>query len=742
MKSAILPEEDQPESASVRKSKNRFVAGICVLLALAVFAVFGQTLRYDFVNYDDNQYFSSNPQVQGGLTWNGVIWAFRTTYAANWHPLTWLSLMLDAQLFGAGSMGPHLTNVLLHAANTVLLFLLLRRLSGTYWRSALVAALFGLHPLHVESVAWVAERKDVLSGLFFLLTLLIYARYVEQSKAQSPKSRAFYGLALLFFALGLMSKPMLVTVPFVLLLLDYWPLKRFGLSTFNLQPSTFRRLILEKFPFFVLSTASCVVTFLAQRRLIEPIERLPLSSRFSNALVSYIAYLSQTFYPAKLAIFYPHPEKGPPLLEITLALILLAGISAGVLALRRVRPYLLVGWLWYLGMLVPVIGLVQVGWQGRADRYTYLPLIGVFIMLAWGARDLFSSWRYRRPVLGITAFIGIAVLMVCASIQTSYWRNSESLWTHTLACTSRNYVAHINLGIVFAGRGQTAEAMEHYRKALEILPDFAEAHYDVGNVLADQGRYTEALEHYQRALEIKPDFAEAHNSLGILLAQQGRSAEAMEHYQRALEIKPDYAEAHNSLGIMLAGQGRSAEAMEHYQRALEIKPDFAEAHYNLGNLLAQQGRSTEAIEHFQKALEIKPDFPKVHYRLALALKNRGRFQEAIVHYRKALELEPRHMLAQNSLAWLFATCPEALLRNGGRAVELAQQAEQLSGGRHPEILDTLAAAYAEAGRFPDAVTTAGQALHLAEAQTNAVLADDIRTRLKLYEANSPYHEKP
>jgi tetratricopeptide (TPR) repeat protein len=659
------------------------IVGVCVLLAVAVFLVFGQTLRYDFVNYDDDQYFYANPQVQHGLTWSGVAWAFQTTYAANWHPLTWLSLMLDAQLFGAGSMGPHLTNVLLHAANTVLLFLLLRRLSGTYWRSAFVAALFGLHPLHVESVAWVAERKDVLSGLFFLLTLLMYARYVEQSKAQSPKSRVFYGLALLFFALGLMCKPMLVTVPFVLLLLDYWPLKRFGLSTFNSdesragpQLSTKRalRLVLEKFPFFVLSTASCVVTFLAQRQAIEPIERLPISQRIGNALVSYIAYLGQTFYPAKLAIFYPHPEKGPPLLGITLALILLAGISAGVLAWWRVRPYLLVGWLWYLGMLVPVIGLVQVGEQARADRYTYLPLIGVFIMLAWGARDLFSSWRYRRPVLGITAFIGIAVLMVCASIQTSYWRNSESLWTHTLACTSRNYVGHNNLGIVFAKRGQ--------------------------------------------------------------------SAQAMEHYQKALEIKPGYMDAHNNLGIMLAGQGRAAEAMEHYQTALEIKPDFAEAHYNLGNLLAQQGRSTEAIEHFQKALEIKPDSPKVHYRLALALKNQGRFKAAIAHYQKVLELEPRHMLAQNALAWLLATCPENSLRNGEKAVELAQQAEQLSGGRHPEILDTLAAAYAEAGRFPDAVETAERALHLASNQSNTVLADDIRTRLKLYETNSPFHEKP
>jgi len=613
--------------------------------------------------------------VQWGLTRAGTAWAFQTTYASNWHPLTWLSLMLDAELFGPGPMGAHLTNVILHAVNTVLLFLLLRRLTGADGRSAFVAALFGLHPLHVESVAWVAERKDVLSGLFFMLTLWAYMSYAQNcARIQVSSIRRLwpcnYWLAVLFFALGLMSKPMLVTLPFILLLLDRWPLQRD--SSFELQASSLR-LIGEKIPFLGLSAASCVVTVLAQREAIEPIEWLPLSHRISNALVSYAAYLGQTFYPANLAVFYPHPEQGPPRLEIILALILLAGISAGVIALRRMRPYLLVGWLWYLGMLVPVIGLVQVGEQARADRYMYLPIIGVFILLAWGAPELFERWLYRRQVLGAAAFAVIAALMVCASIQASYWCNSELLWTRALACTSRNYVGHNNLGIVFAKRGQSVEAMEHYRKAIEI--------------------------------------------------------------------KPGYMEAHNNLGIMLAGQDRAVEAMEHYQTALEIKPDFAEAHYNLGNLLARQDQSAEAMKHFQKALESKPDSPKVHYRIALALKDQKRFEAAIAHFQKVLELEPRHMLAQNDLAWLFATCPDAQLRSGAKAVELARQAEQLSGDRHPEILDTLAAAYAEAGRFPDAVETAGFALLLARNQTNTFLADNIRTRLKLYETGSPYHEK-
>jgi tetratricopeptide (TPR) repeat protein len=711
MESASTPEQNHPESMAAPEplkrspglNGNGAVPGVCVLLALAVWLVFGQTLRHGFVNYDDEEYFYSNPHVQAGLTSAGMAWAFQTMYASNWHPLTWLSFMLDVELFGTGPAGPHLTNVLLHAANTVLLFLLLRRLTGTYWRSAWVAALFELHPLHVESVAWVAERKDVLSGLFFLLTLLTYARYVRgvtsgtgqvtRTGAATPApdsclvtrlpaevppggtkaghTSLFYILSLLFFALGLMSKPMLVTLPFVLLLLDYWPLERFTIYDLRF---TIRRLAWEKVPFFVLSAASCGVTLLAQRQVIEPMEWLPLSLRISNVLVSYVTYLSQMFCPAGLAVFYPHPKTGLPLWEVTLSLILLAGISVGVLALRRMRPYLLVGWLWYLGMLVPVIGLVQVGGQGHADRYTYLPLIGVFVMLAWAAVDFFPSWQYRRQVLGAGALGMILALMACTWKQTVYWRNSESLWIHTLACTTGNYVAH--------------------------------------------------------------------NNLGILLAERGRFAEAIERYQRALEIRPDYVEAHNNLGIVLAGQGRSAEAVEHYQRALEIKPAYPEAHYNLGNFLAKQGRSTEAIEHFQKALEIKPDSTKVHYRLALALKHQGRFEAAIVHYKKVLELEPRPMLAENGLAWLLATCPDARLRNGDQAVELAQQAVQLSGGQHPEILDTLAAAYAEAGRFPEAVANAERALHLAEVRTNTILAQSIRDRLKLYEANVPYHEKP
>ena len=801
---------------------------VCILLAAAVFVVFGQTLRYGFVNFDDEDYFTSNPHVQTGLTWSNARWAFQIGYAANWHPLTWLSLMLDAQLFGTGPAGPHLTNVILHAANTVLLFLLLRRLmglrsnksivattpqvglrshksvgatatqAGALWPSAFVAALFGLHPLHVESVAWVSERKDVLSGLFFMLTLLMYARYAQKRpRVESRESRvqaapAFdtrpwtldYGLALLFFALGLMSKPMLVTLPFVLLLLDWWPLKRFEPSTLNSDQSragsqrqTISRLVLEKLPFFLLSAASCVITILAQQkaRAIIPTEALPLFNRIGNASISYVVYLGQMLYPVRLAIFYPHLEN-LPLWKIVLSLIFVAGITAGAFALRRGRPYLLVGWLWYLGTLVPVIGLLQVGGQARADRYTYLPLIGVFIVITWAAGDWLFFRRYRHRALGFASFIVMAALMVCASIQTSYWRNSESLWIHTLACTSRNYVAHSdlgsvlakqgrvaeaieqyqatlelkpdyvdahnNLGILLAGQGKTAEAVKHYQRAIEIKPDFAKAHNNWGNALAVKGQVNEALEHYQQALQLDPDFGEAHNDLGALLLAQRRTAEAMEHFRKAVELIPDNADVQNNLGTALADEGRTAEALKYFQKALELKPDSAKTHYNLASLFVARGQLDEAIKHYQRALELMPDFTRARYQFGLVLQSRGKFAASVAQFEKILELDPKHIATQNNLAWLLATCPDNSVRDGKRAVELAQQAVQLSGGNSPEILDTLAAAYAEAGRYPEAVETAQRASDLSTAQNKKSLAEVIQNQLKLFETHSPYHEKP
>jgi tetratricopeptide (TPR) repeat protein len=662
-------------SSPISDSKNSVLV-VCILLVLAVFLVFGQTLRHEFVNYDDDQYFYSNPQVRAGLTWRGVIWAFETPYADNWHPLTWLSLMLDAQLFGTGPVGPHLTNVLLHAANAVFLFVLLRRLTGAHWRSAFVAAVFAIHPLRVESVAWVAERKDVLSGLFFMLTLLMYTRYVETLRAKSPTSTIFYGWAVLCFAFGLVSKPMLVTLPFLMLLLDWWPLRR-------LESSTIARVSAEKLPFLILSAASCLTTFVVQQGARKPMEALPVTWRIGNAMVSYVYYLGQMFYPVGLAVSYPHPGRSLPRSEAGLALVLVVGIFAGVFACRRKQPYLLTGWLWYIGMLVPVIGLVQVGFQSHADRYTYLPQIGLYLLIAWAAGDMTAAWRDRRQILGATAFSAITVLAVCASVQASYWRSSESLWTHTLSCTHGNYLAHNSLGTALASRGRFAEAIDHYRKALQIKPDYTPAHCNLGTALLAQGRSAEAIEEFQTALKIDPECAAAHNGLGGALAVRGQSAAAIRHYRKAIQTKPDYTEAYYNLAFLLAAQGLSAEAIQYYQQAIRLKPDDASAHYNVGVLLALQGRLQEAVEEYRKAIQIKPDYAdaygnlanvlvaqgrlddaiknyeltlvlapnsaQAHYKLGLALQSQKRFDLAIAQYREALRINPNHTDARYNL---------------------------------------------------------------------------------------------
>src|SRR3972149_3559607 len=477
---------------------------------LAVLIVFGQTLRHDFVNYDDRLYVYENPYVTHGLTTQGIVWAFTSKHASNWHPLTWLSHMLDCQLFGLAPWGPHLVNVLLHAATAILLFLVLRRMTGDLWPSAFVAVVFAVHPLRVESVAWVAERKDVLSGLFFMLTLWAYVGYVRH-----PFSTARYLTVMVLFALGLMAKPMLVTLPFVLLLLDYWPLgrmtplaaenrnKRLGATvqlspqrifsippqqSFSIPPQRIfsipARLAMEKVLLMVLAAASCAATLWAQSEVIADDEHMPLSLRIGNAVISYVAYLVQLFYPAGLAVLYPHPWSGLPMWKVAGALLLLAAICGGVVALRRRCPYLLVGWLWYLGMLLPVIGLVQVGLQAMADRYTYLTQIGLCIAFAWGVAQFTRSWPYRGWVCGIASVLALATLLGCAWLQTSYWHDSETLWTHTLACTSRNFVVHNNLGNALAKVGRLKEAVENYEQALELKSNYHEAHNNLGVALA------------------------------------------------------------------------------------------------------------------------------------------------------------------------------------------------------------------------------------------------------------------
>ena len=704
------------------------VPGVCVFLAAITFAAFGQTVHYGFVNYDDNDYVYENLVVQRGLTWEGFRWALTYGDIGHWHPLTWLSHMLDCQLYGLQAGGHHLTNILLHGAAAVLLFLVLRQMTGLLWRSAFVAAVFAIHPLRVESVAWVAERKDVLSAFFFMLTLWAYVRYVRR-----PPSMIRYGTVVLFFALGLLSKNMLVTTPFVLLLLDYWPLNR--LSGFSSQ--VWVRRVAEKIPLFMLTIGSCVATALVPERLTA--DRLPFGLRMENAVVSYVTYLWQMLHPLGLACVYPNPVNYLPIWQVAGALGLLLAISGVAWAFRQTHPCLVVGWLWYLGMMIPVIGVVQISYYAHADRYTYLPQIGLYLLLTWVMADLCAGCHHRRVVLGGLSTVILAALICCAHTQASYWRNDETLWTHTLACTSGNTVGEIYLGNALCQKGKVDEAIVHYQRALQIEPNSVKAHIVLGNALLQKGNVDEAIPFYQKALQIEPENSEAHNNLGNALLQKGNLNEAITQFQKALQVKPDYADACYNLGNALLQKGNVDKAISYYQKALQIEPKSVKAHINLGNAMFQKGNADEAIPHYQTALQIKPENSEAHNNLGNALLQKGKVDEAIVHYQKALQIKPDNVEVQKNLAWVLATCPQASLRNGNKAVELAQRANQLTGDGNPVFLGTLAAAYAEAGRFPEAVATAQRALQVAETQPSTALADTLRSQLKLYQAGIPFH---
>jgi len=605
--------------------------GVCVCVAVLTWVVFGQTLRHDFINYDDPRYVYENTEITGGLSIGGIAWAFSHIHSMNWHPLTTISHMLDCQLHGLKAGWHHFTNVLLHTIAAILLFIALRQMTGELWRSAFVAAVFAIHPLRVESVAWIAERKDVLSGVFFMLTLLAYVHYV---RAPSIWRYLFVAVA---FAFGLMSKPMLVTLPFLLLLLDYWPLSRMRDPSSDIRRRLLT-LVLEKIPLIALCAVSSFVTFLAQRGAVGWTEQLPVLTRITNAVVSYVAYIWQMLWPVKLAVFYPHPEHRLPLWEIIVSLLLLLGITALAIALRKQRPYFITGWLWYLGMLVPVIGLVQVGWQGHADRYTYLPQIGLYVLLTWTVADLTARWRRQREVVTASAVVIISVLTWRAWIQTSYWRDSETLFTHALAVTSNNDVAENNLGIVFLRKGQLDDA-------ISLL---------------------------QAAVDLRPENSPAHENLAKALLQKGQVADALVHYRKLLELQPDNIEVHNIVGTVLIQQGRIREGVEEWQKVLAIEPDN-------GNALS-------------------------------------------------------------NLAWVFATSPDDALRDGTKAVQLAEEALRISGRRIPVIFRTLAAAYAEKGMFSQAIQTAQRGIELANSQGNSGLAAELQSNIAVYQAGRPLRD--
>lgn len=578
---------------------------VCLLLIVATLAVYWQVGNHEFINYDDHEYVIENRFVKKGFSLDGISWVFTATHATNWHPLTWLSHMLDCQLFGLKAGMHHLTSLLLHIANSILLFLVFRRMTGALWNSAFVAALFALHPLHVESVAWVAERKDVLSTFFWLLTMWSYAWYVSRPGINR------YLLVLLFFIMGLMSKPMVVTLPFVLMLLDFWPLGRFRLKgadnvlNTDIPGSSVSHLVREKIPLLLLSAVSCIVTFLVQQSggAVSSLYILPLKIRIANALVSYASYIFKMILPYNLAVPYLDHD----ILawwKIAGAGLLLLTISWLALRVVRRNPYFTVGWLWYLGTLVPVIGLVQVGFQSMADRYTYIPLIGLFVIIAWGIPELVAGWRKRKIGLATLAVLLVSVLSVTTWIQLRYWKNSITLSQHALDVTENNFIAHSNFGNALSDKGDNAGAIEHYYESLYINPNYEPVHNNLGNVVAVEGKIDEAIRHYSDALKIRPDYALSHFNLGVMLEHKGKLNEAIEHYSKAVHIKPDYAKAHFKLGFAFAQQGNFEEALSHYYKSMELDPDFSAAvSYNIACIYARQKKITDSVEWLDKAVK-------------------------------------------------------------------------------------------------------------------------------------------
>ncbi len=632
---------------STDSQSKRTILAVCASLAVMVLGVFGQTLRNGFVNYDDVLYVTTNPHVTTGITWAGIKWAFTSCRPAGlWLPLTWLSLMLDSQLYGLNPGGFHFTNVLFHTATTVLLFLFLNQMTGKMWRSAFVAAIFAVHPLRVESVAWVAERKDVLSGFFFMLTLLMYARYTRGVvDGQTRLWNWPYGLMVFFSVLGLMAKPMLVTLPFVLLLLDYWPLQRL---TFQSSQIVFRRLLFEKLPLFVLATAASVLAFFSQKNG-HAMFPLPFGLRLENALMSHGRYLMKMFWPDHLTVLYPYPIQ-IPWWEVMAGGGLLLGGTVAVILLARRFPWLLFGWFWHLGMLLPVIGIVQVGRQAMADRFTYLPQIGLYVALAWGINALATSWRIPRFALGAAAAIIIAILMACSINQISYWRNSESLWTHTLACTPPNPIAHFELGLALDVAGRRSDAIEHYRQALKIDPEYPSAWTCLGHALFEEGLFDESVDCMNRAIQIQPGDFQNYSTLGAALAKEGKAVEAIDAYRKALELQPDNPEVCFHLAELLASQKQFTEAIQFYEATLRLQPDYAEAQSGLADALAAQGQFEEAIGHYQAAIQIKPDYFMAHYNFGVLLAAHARLDEAAEQFHTVIQLNPDYTNAYGNLA--------------------------------------------------------------------------------------------
>ena len=629
---------------------------LALILLIATIGLFWQIQDHDFITLDDTVYVTDNRHVRPGLTKAGFAWAFSAFHAANWHPLTWLSHMLDCQLYGLNPAGHHLTNLFFHVANILLLFLVLREATGRLWESAVVAALFALHPLHVESVAWVSERKDVLSGFFFMLTLLAYLHY-----CQKPGGGR-YLLILSSFALGLMAKPMLVTLPFVLLLIDYWPLGRFQPPSPLPSPPQKRgsialRLVWEKIPLFALSAASSVITYIAQSKggAVMPFELLSLKMRILNALVAYVRYLEKLFWPHDLSISYPHPGPSLPVWQGAAAGLFLIAVSLLLVRERQKRPFLLMGWLWFLGTLVPVIGIVQVGGHFMADRYTYLPSIGIFIMAAWAIPGLVSRLPYRRALLALGALIVLFCLSVSTWSYTGRWQDSEMLYRHAISLNRRNYFPHKYLGTALMNEDKLDEAIVEFKKALDINPSYQAAHNGLGIALSKKGLFEKAIDHFKEALRASPNHVRAHCYMAKALLELGHIDEAVYHLSEALCLDPNNEKVHIYMGIALARLNKMDEAVVHLTRAIDLCPYCPDAHNSLGRVLTLKGDLEGALKHLNQTIKLQPDNAQAYNNLGLVFTQLGELEEAIFFTAAAIRFKPdytearanfRHIISQ------------------------------------------------------------------------------------------------
>ena len=638
-------------------SKKYLTLIICFLLITANLIIFVQIKNHTFCNLDDPVYVTQNLHIQSGLTLKNINWAFTTTYAYFWHPLTWLSLMMDYGFYGLNPAGYHIMNLVFHMASTILLFLIFRRMTNTIWQSALVAMLFAIHPLHVESVVWVAERKDVLSTFFWMLTMGAYVIYSERP------GLGRYVLIMVFFTLGLMAKPMLVTLPFVLLLLDYWPLKRLKLYKTMPEPEeakakcidnklkkqkkhdklrnkvkqeqqdvstrkvdkrvTIGYLIKEKVPLFILAFLFTGVAIYAQQvgSAESTNQGYPLQLRIANALISYMLYIFKMLWPVNLTVFYPFPGAIPLWQSFGSALIIIIA-TLFIVRASMLKPYLAVGWFWYIGTLVPVIGIMQVGNHAMADRYTYIPLIGMFVLIIWGISDLAKMWRFSSSLLSGFSVMVVTALIIISWKQAALWQNDIILYEHALKVTSGNYLAHNNLGAALYELGKNEEALFHHEEALRINPASFQAHFNMANILAFQGKRAEAIYRYEEAIKLNRNYLKAHRNLGTALALDGRFKEAIEHYKKAIEIDGSDPTTFYNLGMAFAANEQADEAINQFKEALNIKPDFPEVYNDMGKVFAMHGRIDEAIGCFRKALWLKPDFSAARRNLDTAMKSK------------------------------------------------------------------------------------------------------------------------